>query len=300
VDLHAVAAGPGGEPQVRVFNADGSERFNFFAYAPTFRGGVNVSTGDVTGDGVDDVITGALPGGSPHVRVWDGVTLTEVWSFFAFDMAFTGGVTVAVGDVTGDGVPDVVCAAGPGGGPHVRVFDGVTRTDVSNFYAYDQNFNGGVTVSVGDVNSDGRADITTAAGGGGGPHVRTFDGRTMAQIRNFYAFDQSFGGGVNVAVGDLTGDGAADYVVGQASGGSRVRAFDGRSMAPLYDIEPFDGFGGGARVATTDVGGDGRADILLVAGPGGGPRMQVWAGPQAKLSDAFAFDPSFTAGVFVG
>jgi hypothetical protein len=298
--LHAVAAGPGGGPHVRVFNADRSERFSFYAYAPTFTGGVNVATGDVTGDGVDDIITGALPGGGPHVRVWDGTTLAEVWSFYAFAPTFTGGVTVAVGDITGDGSAEIVCAAGPGGGPHVRAFDGRTLAEVQSFYAYAPTFNGGVTVSVGDFNRDGRADIATAAGGGGGPHVRVVDGLTLAELRSFYAFDESFAGGVNVAAADLTGDGAADFVIGMAGNGSRVRVIDGTTMAVAAEFEPFEGFGGGVRVATTDLTGDGRAEIFLGAGRGGGPRIQTWTGLGVKLSDEFAYAPSFSAGVFVG
>ncbi len=71
------------------------------------------------------IVTGADSGSAPHVRVFnaDG---SQRFSFFAYDLAFRGGVRVAAGDVTGDGVPDIITAAGPGGGPHVRVFDGAT------------------------------------------------------------------------------------------------------------------------------------------------------------------------------
>jgi hypothetical protein len=69
---------------------------------------------------------GVDAGGGPHVRVFDARTNAELASFYAYNPAFSGGVRVAVGDVTGDGVDDVVMVPGPGGGPHVRVMDGVT------------------------------------------------------------------------------------------------------------------------------------------------------------------------------
>ncbi|MEQ9641608.1 MAG: hypothetical protein RIM84_16405 [Alphaproteobacteria bacterium] len=40
--------------------------------------------------------------------------------FFAYDANFTGGVRVATGDVNNDATPEIITAAGPGGGPHVR------------------------------------------------------------------------------------------------------------------------------------------------------------------------------------
>src|SRR5262249_24941532 len=51
VRLFAVGADPGAAPLVRVYNADGSLRFDLLAYGPGFAGGVRVATGDVTGDG---------------------------------------------------------------------------------------------------------------------------------------------------------------------------------------------------------------------------------------------------------
>jgi hypothetical protein len=52
------------------------------------------------------------------------------------------------------------------------------------------------------INGDGRADIVTGAGPGGGPHVRIFDGGTGQQLTNafdsFMAFSPSFSGGVFV------------------------------------------------------------------------------------------------------
>src|SRR5690606_760725 len=108
-----------------------------------------------------DIVTGADAGGGPHVRVFSGLDLSEMQSFFPFDINFGGGVRVATGDITGDTVPDIIAAAGPGGGPHVRVFDGSVEQPIvnpvnipgaiGNFFAYDRSFRGGVFVASGDI-----------------------------------------------------------------------------------------------------------------------------------------------------
>ncbi len=85
-----------------------------------------------------------------------------------------------------------------GGGPHVKVFSGVNAAELQNFFAYATQFTGGVRVATADRNADGRLDIVTAAGPGGGPHVRIFDGLTLAEIDSFFAFSTNFSGGVFV------------------------------------------------------------------------------------------------------
>ena len=63
------------------------------------------------------------PGGGPHVRVFRlvGGTPVEIADFNAYDPAFTGGVFVAAGDVTGDGRAAIITGTYQSGGP-VRVF----------------------------------------------------------------------------------------------------------------------------------------------------------------------------------
>src|SRR5262249_9761788 len=145
---------------------------NFYAYDPRFAGGVFVTTGDVNGDGVPDIITGAGQGGGPNIKVFDGKTGNTIRNFYAFDSSFSGGLRVASGDVDGDGFDDIITAAGPGGGPHVRVFSGANGKVISEFFAFPASFVGGVNVAAGDLNGDGRAEIITGPGVGGGPLVR--------------------------------------------------------------------------------------------------------------------------------
>lgn len=107
-----------------------------------------MAAGDVNGDGRADLVTGAGAGGGPHVKVFDGRTVAEIRSFFAFESAFTGGVTVATGDVDGDGVADIITGAGPGAaGGHVKAFSGSTGAEIRSFLPFDVGFTGGVSVA---------------------------------------------------------------------------------------------------------------------------------------------------------
>ena len=286
VGLTAAGAGAGGGPQVKVYNADGTLRFNLFAFDPAYLGGVTVATGDLTGDGVEDIVAGAAVGSS-HVKVFDGKTGGEIASFFAFP-GFAGGVNVTVA------AGQVVVGAGPGGGPIVSAFGltgGLHQT--FTFFAFDPAFRGGVQVG-------GAAGLlAVGAGPGGGPHVKLFTLPDLAQVASFFAFPEGSPDGVSVAVGAVNGRTAV--IVGAGPGGSPTAlAFDAATATRVSSTSVYDAnFAGGVRVAaaTTAVG---REATAFGTGPGGAPRVRVLAPDGTSLLDFFAFDPAFKGGVYVG
>lgn len=301
---HALlVTGPGSEaPLVKGFDAEASEVGSFLAYDEAFLGGVRVAVGDVSGDGVPDLITGAGRGGGPHVKVFDGGDGSETRSFFAYAPSFGGGVWVASGDVDGDGYDDIITGAGAGGGPHVRVVSGQTGGELASFYAFSTSFRGGVQVAAGDVNGDGMADIITGAGPGGWPLVRVFDGADGSEMMTFYAYTPAFKGGVWVASADLNGDRYDDIVTGAGRGGGpHVKVFDGQAGGAFISFHAFDpSFRGGVRVAAGDVSGDGQPDIITAAGGGGGPHVRALDGQSLdELVSFMAYPASFDGGVFV-
>ena len=220
----AVGAGAGGAPRVRTFDFGGNPGLDFMAFEPSFSGGVRVAVGDVTGDGVADIVAAAGPGGGPRVRVFDGVSGEVIRDFFAFEPNFFGGVYVAAADVNGDGAADVVVGAGSLGGPRVRVYDGRGGDLIRDFFAYDPNFRGGVRVAAGDLDGDGFAEIVTAAGPSGGPHVRTFDGATSELTTSSSPIDPAYIGGLYVAVfpGSVTTPGSIAVGLDSVPGVLRV------------------------------------------------------------------------------
>lgn len=251
------------------------------------------------------VATAPDSGHSPVVKVTvQGQNGNDTISFMAYQKNFLGGVRVAVGDVNGDGFADVITASGLGTSGHVKVFDGRrlgrTNTLLMSFDAYPRSFRGGVFVAAGDVNGDGRADIIVAPDAGMSPLVRVFDGKTGAIIASFYAFSSTFTGGVNVAAGDVTGDGRDDIIVGAAING-HVKVFDGVTLAQLDSFFAFPGFTGAVTVAAGDLNSDGRADLIVGAGPGApGGHVKVFDGKTGgEVLSFFAFQPNFLGGVRV-
>ncbi|MBI3928016.1 MAG: FG-GAP repeat protein [Armatimonadetes bacterium] len=236
----------------------------------------------------------------PQVNILAGMSgLLD--SFFAFNPEFQGGVRVAVGDVDRDTVPDVVTAAGAGGGPHVKVFSGADGSEIRSFFAYAPGFAGGVFVAAGDVNGDGAADIVTGAGAGGAPHVKVFSGINGAELSSFFPYDPTFAGGVRVAAGDVDGDGRADIITGAGPGGTpHVKVFSGATGGEILSFLAFDAaFAGGVFVAAGDVNGAGPEEVLVAVGSLAGPQVKVFNDQAQETSSFFAFDRSFQGGVRV-
>jgi autotransporter-associated beta strand protein len=261
------------------------------------------------GDGNDVELTSAPapqryavargPGSSPQVNVYDQTGF--LYSIMAYSPVFGGGVRVAMGDINGDGVPELVTAPGPTGGPDIRVFDGVTHALINEFLAYDLAFTGGVFVALGDVNGDNFLDIVTGAGAGGGPHVKAFFGTNGVLVSSFFAYAAAFTGGVTVAAGDVTGDGIAEIITGPGTGGGpHVRVFNAAGGVVNEFLAYDAAFFGGIFVAAGDIDGDSKADIITSAGKGGGPHVKAFNGlTSATIASFLAYDPNFRGGVTV-
>lgn len=216
-----VASAPGSGSLVQVFDTATKQVVGRLDPFPGFEGAISVATGDVNGDTFADLVVGAGEGGGPHVKIYDGKTGRLLYNSFVYHAAFLGGVQVALGDVNGDGLADLITGAGPGGGPHVRAIDVASGKSLVEFYAYDVGFGGGVRVAAGKFDDSGKASIVTGAGAGGGPHVRvwTAEGGGATVTSEFMAYDLAVTSGVYVSCGDLNGDGRDEVLVGVGHGG---------------------------------------------------------------------------------
>jgi len=223
LDEIVTAPGPGGGPHIRVFNMQGQLESQFFAYATSFRRGVNVAVGDLDGDGIAEIVTGTGPLSAPHVRVFDGQGHLKK-QFFAYPSSFRIGINVAVGDVNNDGFGEIITAPVNNGGPHIRVFNKDLKL-ISQFFAYGTTYRGGVNLAIGDVEADGTKEIITGTSEGKAPHLRVFN--YLGQVKHqFYAFTSNTRPGVNVASQDVNGDGVDEIIVARVKGIPEVIIYD--------------------------------------------------------------------------
>ena len=237
------------------------------------------------GDAVPDLLVG--PGDGPNLTLaFSGADGRVLASGYPFGPGWRTGVRLAAGDISGDGIADAIAGQGPGGS-QVRIFNGADSSVYLSGFPYGPAFAGGVFVAAGDVNGDGRLDVITGQGQGGG-RVRIFSGVDASDLGSVSPFGPDFTGGVQVAAGDVDGDGRAEVVAGQAAGGL-VAVLRGTDLSALIVAPPYTpGYAGGVHVAAGDLTGDGRAEVIVGPGAGGGP-VRVFDALTATL--LASFDP---------
>ncbi len=341
--IFAVGTGVDGTPTTYVYNGDGTLKTSFTPFpagfgnevdpaSDGFRGGSRVAVADVTGDGIPDYVVGTGPTITATVIVIDGATGKTVLTYKPFE-DFKGGVFVAVGDITGDGINDIAITPDEGGGPRVVVLRGGNFARIANYFGIDDpNFRGGARAAIGDINGDGFGELVISAGFGGGPRISVFDGAALSKgvnahpVGDFFLFEETLRNGAYVAVGDVNGDGFADIIGGAGPGGGpRVLVISGKKLlesgpdgplpalaAPLANF-----FGGdidnrgGIRVAAKNIDGDRDTDIITGSGATdtngnlGGSRVSTYLGASLIAGNTnpvreFDLIPGYYGGVFVG
>jgi len=261
-----------------------------------FQGGANITIGELDSryDG-DEIVTGAAGGGGPHVRIFaqDGIPISQ---FFAFDESMSGGVDVAIADVDGDGINDIVTAAGENSVPFVRVFDKKGNIKLE-FVAFENWFKGGVRIAAADLDGDGKAEILTAPAKDYAPWLKVYNSKGQHQYE-FLTYGLGFKGGFDVSATSKTDSFQGVIATSPAThGGPDIRVFDQYGNITRHFFSYGEGFHGGVHIDLANVVTRSDApEIVLAPQAGGGPDFRMYSLTGKKLLSMTEFETWWRGG----
>ena len=111
--LDAIAVpGFGGGPLITVYDGNtGNLVYQKMIYEDFFRGGLSLDVGDAKGLGYSQILVGAGLTGGPRVTLLDAVQDKVLLNYFAYNSSNRGGVSVAISDLRGGNVNNIITGA---------------------------------------------------------------------------------------------------------------------------------------------------------------------------------------------
>lgn len=267
-----------------------SQRFSIFG---KFKGGATVAAGDVNGDGSDEYVVGAGPTGGPQILIINQSGAT-VGSFFAYDKNNRDGVNVAVGDLDGDGIDEIVTAPQAGSPPEVRVYT-INGLLQHKFMAFEAGFLGGVNVAVIAAPGGATGNIVAGSGFGREAEVRVYNNSGSRVAADWLPLGKAASNGVSVAAGWSDTFGQNIVVVGAGQGEKPlVQIFSASTKQKLAQWLAYDG-----QVKTGLAVGYENETIATSPRAGGGPDVRTFTARGELLNSTLVFEKNFRGGVNV-
>ncbi len=225
---------------------------------------------DVDGDGLTEVVLnltqtdgGSWPSG--NIVVLDGQSGIEALRIphdpLNDQFGSQGRSTVAVGDVSGDGVPDIIYASRPVSGSQSLI----VAVDGTGSLLWTSHVSGGAdylftvingAISVANFDDDDRAEIVVGASLIDDDGLVVWD---QGGVGATFGSNQGYIGGIS-AIADLSGDGSPEIISGRDAWVVDWQPGPSVTVSSLWSYSGNDGY-----PAIADLDGNGSPEVVLVA-----------------------------------
>lgn len=268
----------------------GQTQAKWLAFGESYRGGVNAVSGDVDGDGTREVIIAPAGAGGPQVRVFSAEgELRGQW--FAAEKTLRTGVNMVTVDINNDGIDEIITSIAKGQNNQIKIFDYQGNT-LGSWSIKSPGLKQNLPITAMDIDADDQVEIIIGAVRGTLPIVQIFDTLGKKEA-SWLAYAQQFRGGVNVASGDVDGDGKIEIITVPANSGldSQVKIFTtiGKLKNQFLGFEKT--YRNGLSVAVANVDQDKPAEIILGTGAGRVGEVRIFS----KFGSDFVQDGVFNA-----
>jgi hypothetical protein len=309
-------AAPIGSTRISAYRLSGGTPFRTIdAFGGEVSGPISIAAGNLTGDARAEIVAAAPTSSGAEVKIFDAASGTAESALYPYGGEYVSNVSVAIGDVNGDGKNDMVVSGDTAGGTEVKAV-GVDGVELADFYILDSSVVPGASIAAGDLDGDGKAEIVLGGGPTTGPWPPVENGPDQrvavykadgTEIHSFTAYPGFFNGGVRVGLADILGDNRPEMITAPGPGTepeieiwSQGWIQDQDHGTRLAHFLAFDeSFRGGVSLATGDVNGDRRPEIIAGSGPGQAAEVRVFDGA-GNLLYHFAPFGDYNSGITVG
>jgi len=196
--------------RIEAWRDDGQKYFKIYPFTAGYIGKMNIALGDLQGFGLPEIFVAPGKGTSQPIKIYGIYGDDRRTDFYPFGKNYTGGYSLAIGDVDGDGFQELVVGRG-GDKTQLYIYDRNLKLK-KEFTPFESNFKGGINVATGDLDGNKTDEIIVGRGDGGKPEVKVFDITGKLLYQSFTAYSSLTNPGIDVKALDVDFDGKDDIV----------------------------------------------------------------------------------------
>lgn len=213
-------------------------------------GGLNISCGDVNGDGIDEIVVSPYQDSTVSDQVvkiyaYRNGNLVKLASKKLFASGFKGIKTITA-DMNGDYKDEIIATPSLDAGDYLNVYSYASGsiTKINTVTVYSDAYNGMTSLSKGDINNDNKDEVVLSVRTGGKPYIFIYklSANKLKLHDKILVYDKTFTGGVNAIMLDVDSDSKAEVITAPYSGKQKIKVYDVESTTEKLHSS-FWGFG---------------------------------------------------------